>query len=85
MMRQVDQVKVAVVQACSVFMDREACVDKTCQLIEQASRQGARVILFPETLISGYPRGLSFGTVIGERKVEGRKDWARSMLTCTHR
>lgn len=47
--------KVAAVQAASVFMDREATVDKTCGLIEEACENGARVIGFPESFIPGHP------------------------------
>ena len=35
------------------------------------------MILFPEAFISAYPRGLSFGTVVGSRQPEGRQLWQR--------
>jgi nitrilase len=70
-------VKVAVVQAASVLFDREASTEKTCRLIREASAQGARLILFPEAFIPVYPRGLSFGMVVGSRTPEGRKVWGR--------
>lgn len=76
-LRQKDSVKVAVVQSASVFMDSAACLEKACKLTEEASQAGAELILFPETFISGYPRGLQFGTFVGGRSMEGRKDWAR--------
>ena len=40
--------KVAAVQATPVFIDREATIDKACELIATASREGARLIVFPE-------------------------------------
>jgi nitrilase len=70
-------VKVAVVQAAPVFFDREATVDKTCRLALEAAAQGAQLILFPEALIPAYPRGLSFGTVVGSRTDAGRRTWER--------
>jgi nitrilase len=70
-------VKVAVVQAAPVLFDREATVEKTCQLTAEAARQGAQLILFPEAFIPAYPRGLTFGTVIGGRSAEGRRMWER--------
>ena len=75
--RQKDHVKVAVIQSASVFMERQACLEKACRLIAEASQAGAELILFPETYISGYPRGLMFGTYVGGRSMEGRKDWTR--------
>jgi nitrilase len=43
--------RVAVVQAAPVFLDLDATVDKTIDLIEQAGAQGAKLIAFPETFI----------------------------------
>jgi nitrilase len=48
-------VKVAAVQATPVFLDRDATVDKSCDLIEKAAAEGARLIAFPETFIPTYP------------------------------
>jgi len=70
-------VHVAVVQAAPVLLNREATVDKACQLTAEAAVQGAELILFPEAYIPAYPRGLSFGTVIGSRSAEGRRTWQR--------
>ncbi|MDP7236794.1 MAG: carbon-nitrogen hydrolase family protein [Candidatus Latescibacteria bacterium] len=72
-----DLIPVAVVQAAPVLFDREATVKKTCNLIDEAASKGARVILFPEAFIPVYPRGLTFGTVVGSRKEEGRYTWQR--------
>jgi nitrilase len=70
-------VRVAVVQAASVHFDREASVDKACRLIGEAATEGARVILLPEAFIPAYPRGLSFGIVVGSRSDAGRMLWQR--------
>jgi aliphatic nitrilase len=48
-------VKVAAVQAASIFLDREASVEKACRLIREAGRNGARVIGFPEGFIPAHP------------------------------
>ncbi|HEY7802559.1 MAG TPA: carbon-nitrogen hydrolase family protein [Dehalococcoidia bacterium] len=45
----------AAVQAAPMFMDRDATVDKGCELIAEAASSGARLIVFPETWIPTYP------------------------------
>lgn len=70
-------VKAAVVQAAPLLFDRPATTQKACQLAKEAAANGARVILFPEAFIPAYPRGLSFGTVVGSRAQSGRVTWQR--------
>jgi nitrilase len=55
-----ERVKVAAVQIPPVFMDREATVDRACKSIEEAGKNGARLAVFSETFIPGFPywRGL---------------------------
>ena len=68
-------VHVAVVQAGAVPFDTEACVDKAVRLIGDAAATGARVILFPEAFIAGYPKGLNYGLVVGAREAAGREEF----------
>ncbi len=70
-------VRAAVVQAAPVIMDRQGTMERIRKLTGEAAEQGARIILFPEAFIPCYPRGLSFGSVVGNRTMEGRKDWSR--------
>ena len=69
--------EVAAVQASSPLFDSRKAVEKACRLIEEAAGSGARLVLLPEAFIGGYPRGLSFGTVVGSRSGEGRDLYAR--------
>ena len=69
------KIKVSVVQAAPILFDREASVEKACRLAREAAGQGAKLVLFPEAFIPAYPRGLSFGAVVGSRSAEGRRTW----------
>ena len=68
-------VQVAAVQAASVPFDTEACVDKAVRLIGEAAAMGAKVIVFPEAFIVGYPKGLGYGLVVGARDAAGREEF----------
>jgi len=68
-------VRVAVVQAGSVPFESDACVSKAVRLIGEAARDGAKVIVFPEAFIVGYPKGLNYGLVIGARDPVGREEF----------
>jgi len=46
---------VAAVQASSVFLNRDATIDKACGLIEEAAKAGATLAAFPEAFVAGYP------------------------------
>ena len=48
-------VKVAIVQTPPVYLDREKCVTRACEKIAEAAKQGAELIVFTETWLSGYP------------------------------
>jgi nitrilase len=68
---------VALVQAASVAFDRKRTLEKAVDLTRDAAKAGARLVLFPEAFISGYPRGLDFGAVVGARSDAGREDYRR--------
>lgn len=48
-------IKVAAAQLAPVFLNKEKTVTKACNAITEAGKQGAKLIVFPEAFISGYP------------------------------
>ena len=69
--------RVAVVQMAPVMFDKEATLKKCVDLIKEAGKQKADVIVLPELIIPCYPFGMTFGFTVGSRKEPGRQDWKR--------
>ena len=69
--------RAAVVQAASHPRDSFASARKAAELIRTAAANGARLIVLPEAFLGDYPKGSSFGTPVGMRKLEGREDYRR--------
>ncbi|WP_149587453.1 carbon-nitrogen hydrolase family protein [Tabrizicola flagellatus] len=67
----------AVVQMASVPTDPMATAEQAAARLREAAAKGARLVVFPEALIGGYPKGASFGAPVGLRKPEGRAAFAR--------
>ncbi len=63
----------ACVQAAPVSFDVAKTLAKVADLAADASRRGAKLAVFPEAFISAYPRGATFGAVMGSRTPEGRE------------
>jgi nitrilase len=69
------KVKVAVIQDSPVFFDLEKTIDKIEHITKQYTQQGCELIVFPESFIPGYPRGFTFGAIVGSRTDEGRQHY----------
>ena len=50
-----ESVKVAAAQITPIYLDRQKTVEKACAIIEEAAGHGAKLIVFPEVFIAGYP------------------------------
>ncbi|EHK16201.1 uncharacterized protein TRIVIDRAFT_163831 [Trichoderma virens Gv29-8] len=46
-------------------------------IVSRAAAQRIDILLLPEAFIGGYPRGTSFGCVVGSRTAEGRESFAQ--------
>ena len=68
---------VAVVQAGSLLFDLAGTLAKTTELARDAASRGAKIVLFPEAFIGGYPKGMDFGARVGMRTDEGREQFRR--------
>lgn len=55
MSRSVGEVRVAAVQPTPVFLDRDATVERLVVSIKEAAAEEARLIVFPEAIVPGYP------------------------------
>lgn len=72
-----EAVTVAVVQMASIPTDSRATAAKAANQLREAATNGAKLVVFPEALIGGYPKGATFGAPIGMRKPAGRDAFAR--------
>jgi len=68
---------VSVVQAGSILYDSGATLARAEGLIAEAAAGGARLVVFPEAFLGGYPKGADFGARVGSRTPEGRKLFRR--------
>jgi len=66
--------RAAVVQAGSIPFDTPATLRKLEGLIARCADARAQLVVFPEAFVGGYPKGITFGAVVGARRPEGR-DW----------
>jgi nitrilase len=66
--------KICLLQESPVFFDKEATLTKAKVLVKQHA--DCDLIVFPESFVPGYPRGFSFGAVVGSRTEDGRELYA---------
>jgi nitrilase len=71
-------VRVAAVQAAPIAFDKRASLQKLADLTAEAAGQGAKLVVFPESFIPGYPSG-GFVMPIGTRTPAQRELYAHIM------
>ena len=69
--------RVAVVQAAPVVFNCDRTLEIVADWTARAATDGAKLVLFPEAFVSGYPKGLDFGARVGMRTAAGRDDYLR--------
>ena len=72
-----NHVRVAVVQAAPVMFDTTRSLQKVADLAAAAAKGGAKLVVFPEAFIAGYPKGHDFGVSVGIRTPDGRDAFRR--------
>lgn len=68
-------VRVGVVQATPALFNLTETIEIVCNWIAVGAEKKCDLLLFPESFIPCYPRGLSFDTVIGRRTDRSREIW----------
>ncbi len=66
-------VRVAVVQSAPVLFDKASAMQKIAEWTKEAAKQQAQLVVFPETFVSGYPRGFTFGTGWGAERIRAER------------
>ena len=66
--------RAAVAQVRAAATTSEAIL-RVAEFAAEARVQGAELVVFPEALLGGYPRGAAFGAVVGGRSAEGRDEF----------
>jgi nitrilase len=65
--------------------DTAEAITRVAEMATSAAAQGVQLLVFPEALLGGYPRGAGFGAVVGERSRAGREEFlAYSNQAVTH-
>lgn len=69
--------RAAVVQAAPQAFDLGASLDRVEHWCFEVKGQGAKLVVFPEAFLGGYPKGADFGVRVGMRSEAGRVEFQR--------
>ena len=70
-------VKVAVGQLGTVLFDTPATLARVEAMCRHAAAEGVELLVLPEALVGGYPKGFAFGATLGSRTDAGREQFLR--------
>jgi len=73
-------IRTAIAQIGSVLFDTPSTLRKVEAQCRKAASAGAQLLVFPEALLGGYPKGMTFGATVGSRTEEGREQFRRYFL-----
>lgn len=71
------QVRAAVVQSATTVFDSAGAVGLVEQWAARAAADKVQLAVFPEAFVGGYPKGSTFGAVVGARTDSGREEFGR--------
>jgi len=60
-------------------------ITRVAEMASDAAEDGVQLLVFPEALLGGYPRGAGFGAVVGDRSGAGREEflaYSNQAVTC---
>lgn len=63
----------SVIQGTPVPFDQRRTLAKVDDLVASAAARDAKLVVFPEAFVGGYPKGHAFGSYVGGRSDEGRE------------
>lgn len=69
--------RAAVIQSAPVAFDVGGTLVRIAEQAEIAAQRGARLAVWPEAFLGGYPKGSDFGIRLGARSAEGREAFQR--------
>jgi len=72
-----DAVTIAALQIGSDYAGKAATLERVLSFEDEIVRSGAALVVMPEALLGGYPKGETFGTRLGYRMPEGREAFQR--------
>jgi nitrilase len=72
-----ETVRVACVQVEPVILDRDRTIDKLAQYAAEAAREGAQLVVFPETFVPAYPSSRWAKALAGWADTRAKEAFAR--------